>query len=596
MAASGYTPIILFNSTTTGNTPTTSNLAVGELAINVTDGKLFFNQSGTIKVLANATYATSVSTISFGTTGLTPSTATNGVVTVAGTLATTNGGTGLSSYTAGDLSYFASGTALTKLAIGTSGYLLTSSGTAPQWSNSISIGAGTFTSLTDSGLSNGRVVLAGAGGLLQDSANLTFSSNTLGLVGSEVITGSNNSTYTFSVTNDASGTSYSGSGKRLAFFRTSTSAAADQPGIDIGYDISGGSGIIAGSTNGTGTAIAFWTYDGASWGERGRFAKSGYFGVGTNNPSQRITAVGNIKIAGAQNGNVANLIWTRTDASFSMNNETDLRWYSGAGDTDTPSTIRMTLSSADGNLLVGSTGASGSTMIKALSSVASGGTNITVHNYNDTGGGTTYAGINFIVGSDLGTSAIRSIRTNAGIDYQSALQFLTNPAGATTTPTLKMTINSTGAVVLAGGTTSANGTGITFPATPNPSSNANTLDDYEEGTFTPVDNSGAGLTFTSAYGYYIKVGKVVYVQAKLVYPSTASGLNNSVSGLPFSMDNSNPYNFPVGACAANGNTSANRAYGTGSSFIFLNTVDNTSTNAALSGANINFNFTYIANQ
>jgi hypothetical protein len=143
-------------------------------------------------------------------------------------------------------------------------------------------------SITNSGLSNGRVVLAGSGGLLQDSANLTFSSNVLGLAGSQSITGSNNATYTLSVTNDASGTSYSGSGKRLAFFRTSTSAAADQPGIDIGYDISGVSGIIAGSTNGTGTAIAFWTYDGADWGERGRFAKSGYFGLGTNNPQSKL--------------------------------------------------------------------------------------------------------------------------------------------------------------------------------------------------------------------------------------------------------------------------------------------------------------------
>ena len=94
MAQSGYTPIILFNSTTASNVPTTSNLAVGELAINIPDGKLYYNKSGTITVLANANYATSVSTISFGTTGLTPSTATNGVVTVAGTLAVANGGTG----------------------------------------------------------------------------------------------------------------------------------------------------------------------------------------------------------------------------------------------------------------------------------------------------------------------------------------------------------------------------------------------------------------------------------------------------------------------------------------------------------------------
>ena len=54
MAATGYTPIILFNSTTASNTPTTSNLALGELAINIPDGKLFYNKSGTITVLANS--------------------------------------------------------------------------------------------------------------------------------------------------------------------------------------------------------------------------------------------------------------------------------------------------------------------------------------------------------------------------------------------------------------------------------------------------------------------------------------------------------------------------------------------------------------
>ena len=54
MAQSGYTPIILFNSTTSGNAPTTGNLAVGELAVNIADGKLFFNKSGTITTMANA--------------------------------------------------------------------------------------------------------------------------------------------------------------------------------------------------------------------------------------------------------------------------------------------------------------------------------------------------------------------------------------------------------------------------------------------------------------------------------------------------------------------------------------------------------------
>ena len=48
-------------------------------------------------------------------------------------ITTTYGGTGLTSYTAGDLPYYASGTALSKLGIGANGYVLTSNGTAPTW-------------------------------------------------------------------------------------------------------------------------------------------------------------------------------------------------------------------------------------------------------------------------------------------------------------------------------------------------------------------------------------------------------------------------------------------------------------------------------
>ena len=48
-------------------------------------------------------------------------------------ITTAYGGTGLTSYTAGDLPYYATGTALSKLGIGANGYLLTSNGTAPTW-------------------------------------------------------------------------------------------------------------------------------------------------------------------------------------------------------------------------------------------------------------------------------------------------------------------------------------------------------------------------------------------------------------------------------------------------------------------------------
>ena len=94
--------------------------------------------------------------------------------------------------------------------------------------------------------------------------------------------------------------------------------------------------------------------------------------------------------------------------------------------------------------------------------------------------------------------------------------------------------NSTGALVLAGGTTTANGIGITFPSTQSASSDANTLDDYEEGTWTPTDQSGAslGLTVTSSPSY-TKIGRMVTVMASITYPSTVSGSNTLLGGLPF---------------------------------------------------------------
>ena len=50
-----------------------------------------------------------------------------------GTIASNYGGTGLTSYTAGDIPYYVSGTALSKLGIGANGYILTSNGSAPTW-------------------------------------------------------------------------------------------------------------------------------------------------------------------------------------------------------------------------------------------------------------------------------------------------------------------------------------------------------------------------------------------------------------------------------------------------------------------------------
>ena len=66
---------------------------------------------------------------------------------------------------------------------------------------------------------------------------------------------------------------------------------------------------------------------------------------------------------------------------------------------------------------------------------------------------------------------------------------------------------------------------------------ANQLDDYEEGTWTPTDNSGAGLSFTNGDGYYTKVGRQVFAAFRLTYPSTSDTNMASIAGLPFTAGN-----------------------------------------------------------
>lgn len=178
MAASGYTPISLYYSTTASATPSAANLVSGELAINITDGKLYYkDNAGVVQLLASKASLTSVDSISFGTTGLTPSTATTGNVVVGGTLITSNGGTGLTSYTAGDLPYYATGTALSKLGIGTSGQILTSTGTAPQWSTLSGVAVTSFsagtTGLTPSSATSGAITLGGTLAVSNGGTGLT---------------------------------------------------------------------------------------------------------------------------------------------------------------------------------------------------------------------------------------------------------------------------------------------------------------------------------------------------------------------------------------------------------------------------------------
>jgi hypothetical protein len=90
------------------------------------------------------------------------------------------------------------------------------------------------------------------------------------------------------------------------------------------------------------------------------------------------------------------------------------------------------------------------------------------------------------------------------------------------------------------GTGFATLSGVTFPATQVTSADANTLDDYEEGTFTPVINR-TGTAPTVSYGErtgrYTKIGRQVTIQVSIhnITVSSAGSGNNSLSGLPFAI-------------------------------------------------------------
>jgi hypothetical protein len=98
-------------------------------------------------------------------------------------------------------------------------------------------------------------------------------------------------------------------------------------------------------------------------------------------------------------------------------------------------------------------------------------------------------------------------------------------------------------VGVGGATPAASGAGITFPATASASSDANTLDDYEEGTWSPVLSAGgnnATMNSSGNTGRYTKVGDIVHIRGYVAITSKGS-MSGSVilNGLPFTVASGN---------------------------------------------------------
>jgi hypothetical protein len=131
--------------------------------------------------------------------------------------------------------------------------------------------------------------------------------------------------------------------------------------------------------------------------------------------------------------------------------------------------------------------------------------------------------------------------TDTSSNTKGILYFATRDVTTATEPVERARFPTAGGFQVAGSVSVGNATpttsgyGITFPATQSASSDANTLDDYEEGTFTAT--VVAGGTFSALNeGRYTKIGRQVFVM--LTPNTTAITGNIEFSGLPFAASGS----------------------------------------------------------
>lgn len=131
----------------------------------------------------------------------------------------------------------------------------------------------------------------------------------------------------------------------------------------------------------------------------------------------------------------------------------------------------------------------------------------------------------------IGTNRNLRIGTPFTLGSGSMIQTLNDAYGSHTPLEIRMSelLLSAGAVTLGQGQ-------LIFPATANPSADANTIDDYEEGTFTPTvigtGAAGAG-TYSVQVGKYTKVGDRVQGEIEMVWSAHTGTTNMKIAALPF---------------------------------------------------------------
>jgi hypothetical protein len=186
---------------------------------------------------------------------------------------------------------------------------------------------------------------------------------------------------------------------------------------------------------------------------------------------------------------------------------------------------------------------------------------------------------------DIGKPTDGSV-TNASVASNAAIAL--SKLATTGTMTFATTIG------VGGATPAASGAGITFPASVSASSDANTLDDYEQGTYTPsYSTSGGGQSVTTNIqsGQYTKIGNCVYFQLMIRSSSFTGGSGAIRIDLPFAASSSLQMVVYTGEAAGWTTNCPDKAYiGQSASHLILQrvsgtaTVDITTSNITASGS------------
>lgn len=135
--------------------------------------------------------------------------------------------------------------------------------------------------------------------------------------------------------------------------------------------------------------------------------------------------------------------------------------------------------------------------------------------------------------STLTVGTISEKITDAGINIDGATL---KDGGATFTSAVGVTGNTTitsGNLVIG-----TSGNGIDFSANSNASGmTSELLDSYEEGTWTPTDDSGVALNVNPQHSDYVKIGRLVMANTELTIQTNTSGAQVKIGGLPFTVKN-----------------------------------------------------------